>query len=183
MVRTPGVPSASPTLLVMTTTSVAAPTSVAPPAAVETPLRTEPRLRLLRYEPEPGEDPPPSPPPVLVATPLAPGTDDSDPAVRRAAVHVLRVAVEVLDGRRPAAHLERHLTPRALRYWRAAAESRSRRDGASQILRLVLCRPSAATAEVAAVCRIGGRVRALAVRFEEATDAPAGWRVTVLRLG
>lgn len=144
---------------------------------------SKPRLRRMRYEPEPGEadDTPPcpvraEPPPV---NPEPAGPDDA--AVRHALVGVLRHAMEVLDGRRPHAQLSRHFEPPAQRYWRAATLQRQVRSPA-RIGRMVLCLPRPDAAEVAATCEIDGRVRALAARFERA-DPGATWRCTALRLG
>jgi hypothetical protein len=80
-----------------------------------------PSLRLLRYEPESGEQSD-SPPPVRPHVPaVAVTVDATDTAlVRRRAEQVLRLTFEVLDGRRPVAQLTGHLEPRALRYVRAA---------------------------------------------------------------
>ena len=142
-----------------------------------------PRLRLIRYAPEPGQPPLPAPPrPIPVVAPPTWETEETERAARLAAVRVLRLALEVLDGRRPATQLAAHLEPRAVRYWRAALPA-SRPALPSRLLRLVLCVPAAGVAEVAAVCRIGGRVRALATRFEQVEAEPTRWRCTVIRLG
>ncbi|HVL85657.1 MAG TPA: Rv3235 family protein [Pseudonocardia sp.] len=160
------------------TSSVTAPPAPVVPAG--TAAAPPPRLRLVRYEPEPGEEacavPGPAVEPPPVTEPLPP-----DAPARPAVVGVLRLALEVLDGRRPFPHLVPHLGPRAQRYWRAVAATGSRPD-AAKIVRVLLCRPSASAVEATAVCRIGARTRALAARFE-AGPAPTGWRCTVLRLG
>lgn len=151
----------------------------APPVAA--PAERVPRLRLVRYEPEPGDDPPqpPSPRPVVPAAAIP--AVGPDRVVRQVTAHVLRIALEVLDGRRPLAHLGRHLDAPALRYWRAAVGAGSARPVTpSQVRRILLCQPCVGVAEVSAVCRIHGRTRALAARFEA---ADGGWRCTVLRLG
>ena len=155
--------------------------------------RLVPRLRPVRYEPDP-DAAVPTPVPATPARGPAPdrptlhepGPDEraaDDEALRRAHA-VLRLALEVLDGRRPAAHLVAHVAPPALRYVRAAARPDSRpAPTPSRLTSLRVCRPRARVAEVAAVCKVDGRIRALAARFERSGDAPSGWRCTVLRLG
>jgi hypothetical protein len=98
--------------------------------------------------------------------------------VRRSVGTTLRLAVEVFDGRRPPEQLANRLDPGTLGRWRAARACR-RPTGVSRLLRLRLCLPHAEAAEVAAVCRIDGRVRALAARFER--HGPA-WTCTHLQL-
>jgi hypothetical protein len=44
-----------------------------------------------------------------------------------------------------------------------------------------VCQPHECAAEVAAVCRVGGRIRAVAMRLE-AAGADQGWRCRVIRL-
>ena len=98
--------------------------------------------------------------------------------VRRSVGTTLRLAVEVLDGRRPPEQLATRLDPGTLGRWRATRACR-RTSGVSRLLRLRLCLPHAEAAEVAAVCRVDGRVRALAARFER--HGPA-WTCTHLQL-
>ena len=138
---------------------------------------TPPRLCPLRYEPIPGvravvarrvvEAPEPFVPPPLDAL-----------GVQRTVGTTLRLAVEVLDGRRPPEQLATRLDPGTLGQWRAARACR-RTAAASRVLRLRLCLPHAEAAEVAAVCRIDGQVRAVAARFER--HGPA-WTCTLLEL-
>jgi hypothetical protein len=140
-----------------------------------------PRLRAMRYEPEPDE------PPVRVALPLppvaAPPADlPGDDGVGHRAQQVLRLALEVLGGRRPAAHLAGQLAPAALRYLRAAEARRPPGSAPGRLTSLRLCRPHPRAAEVAAVYRLDGRARALAARFERCGDDPGDWRCVVLRL-
>jgi len=138
---------------------------------------TPPRLCPLRYEPRPGARavvvrrvvPPPEP---YVPPPM------DTQGVRRSVGTTLRLAVEVLDGRRPPEQLATRLDPGTLGRWRAARACR-RTSGVSRLLRLRLCLPHAEAAEVAAVCRVDGRVRALAARFER--HGPA-WTCTHLQL-
>lgn len=183
------------------TTTLTAPARPSPPQpaplqpAPPQPAPPSPRLRWMRYEPEPGgEDEPadvhsaatpglplPAPPDSsLAATVLL----DDDQA-RAAVSGVLRLAMEVLDGRRPLKQLARHFHAAPLRYWRVATQQRAsthRVRAPARIHRIVLCVPRAGVTELAAVCGIDGRVRALAARFEQ-TDPAAPWRCTALRLG
>jgi hypothetical protein len=92
---------------------------------------------------------------------------------------VLRLLLEVLDGRRPVAQLDEHLTRPALRCVRAAG---CRGSGRSRLTSMRVCRPVPGAAEVAAVYRLDGRARALAARFERTRDG-AGWRCVAVRLG
>jgi hypothetical protein len=140
-----------------------------------------PRLRRMRYEPEPGVDEEP-PPLRIVPLPAPPATTSvDDDALRRSLGGIVRLALEVLDRRRPLAHIAAHFSESALRCWRVAAEQRRVR-GPSRIGRLLVCVPRPGAAEVTAVCTIDGRVRALAARFDQA-HAGAPWRCTAVRLG
>jgi hypothetical protein len=166
----------------MTTVLSPAPTTPAiEPAQVS---RPRPRLRRMRYEPEPGSaaaDPPLAPAPAPVPAPGAPDATTAElAAAHRSAGRVLRLALEVLDGRRPPAHLTGYVDASVARYWRVKTQQRRVRSPA-RLRRMRLCLPRAGIAEAAVVCEIDGRVHALAARFERA--AGAGWRCTALRLG
>ena len=93
---------------------------------VDPPTRAHPpRLRLLRYEPDPGGPPPPPSPTAPARRPHVVSVDPVDGAdPRRCIDRVLRLALEVLDGRRPLAQLAPHLAPSAVRYMRAAVAQR-----------------------------------------------------------
>jgi len=142
------------------------------------------QVRRARYEPEPGD--------ALASPPLPPQrpevptaeiiTTAQAAAAHRELVPVLRVAVEVLDGRRPATHLDQVADPGVLRYWRAARDAR-RTGPPTRLGRMHVCLPTPDVVEVAAVCKVGGRVRALAARFERTGPGPRGWRWTAVRLG
>jgi Family of unknown function (DUF6459) len=143
-------------------------------------VTTGPRLRRMRYEPAPGttRQVSVSPEPAPVRTVVAPADTER---VRRMLTGTVRLAMEVLDGRRPPVQLGRHFDDATLRYWRVAAHQRRVRAPA-RVVRMLLCLPRPGAAEVTAVCDIDGRVRALAARFEQ--PDPAGvWRCTALRLG
>ena len=148
------------------------------PAAREHP---PPRLRLLRYEPEPEPEPdrPAAAQPATVPgrRPYVVPVDHVDPAdLRRHVERVLRLALEVLDGRRPLAQLTPHLAPSTVRYMRAALAGRPPLREPSRMTSLHLGRPRPGAAEVAVVYRRGPRARALAARFEQARpgSGPAG---------
>jgi hypothetical protein len=96
-----------------------------------------------------------------------------------AAGRILRLALEVLDGRRPPAQLGTHFAAAPLRYWRAATGQRTARAPA-RCGRLRLCLPRPGVAEVAVTCLVDGRHRALAARFERHDGR---WCCTAVRLG
>lgn len=165
----------------MTVTLVEAPIVTAPTTAPALPGRT-PRLRRMPYEPAPGAASRlPRPRRSARAAPLPAATGADHAAVRATLACVIRLALEVLDGRRPTTQLAAHFDAAPRRYWQAAAGQRRTREP-SRVMRMVLCVPQAHAAEVATVCEIDGRVRALAARFER-TGPAAAWRCTALRLG
>ena len=182
----PRAPRRTRTLPVMTSSVLAA------PAVERTVLR--PRLARIRYEPAPGIRPNSTDP-----TPAGAATEPaavhrsarSDPLaggevsraermeVQRTVTRQLRAALEVFDGRRPAAHIADLVTPSVLRYWRAAAGQRRVRVP-TRFARIRLCLPRNGVAEVAVTCEIDGRPRALAARFERTRGR---WLCTTVRLG
>ncbi len=160
----------------------------------------------ITIHPLPGSEPPPRPVasadqltfalPVqrvgaasTVDEPAAPSGTLELAAARAGATAVLRLVIEVVDGRRPAAHLERSVSPAVLSYVAAALSAglrgrRPGREGPARIRSVHLQLPGEGIAEVSAVWQRAGRVAALAARFEQAEDArPLGWRCTFLRLG
>lgn len=158
------------------TSTLAAPPAGAPPAA------PKPRLRRVRYEPEPGRsgtDPPlptrPAPEPTR-----SPTTTAERAEAHHAITRLLRLALEVLDGRRLPAHLAAYFEPAVMRYWRVVTQQRRVRSPA-RFRRMRVCLPRSGVAEVAVTCDIDGRARALAARFERGPGV--GWRCTALRLG
>lgn len=138
----------------------------------------------MAYEPEPGAVatdpllPPPRAPEPVRSPASVPQWTEAHHTVARA----LRVAMEVLDGRRPLAHLAGHFEAPVLRYWRAAARQR-RVCSPARFTRMRLCMPRDGVAEVAVTCDIDGRPRALAARFERGDEPRTRWRCTALRLG
>jgi hypothetical protein len=136
-------------------------------------------------------DGPPPPPTAPARRPQVVPADPGDPAdLRRCIERVLRLALEVLDGRRPLAQLAPHLAPNAVRYVRAAVAQRPPLREPARMTSLHVRRPGAGVAEVAAVYRRGPRARALAARFDgggparvphPAPDRPQ-WRCVILRL-
>ncbi len=150
------------------------------PPATTAPMPARPRLRRVRYEPGPGQRRPAPPPPPQQPIEQRPGSAarefvDAHHTITR----ILRLALEVLDGRRPSAQLETHFAPAPLRYWRAAVGQRAGRAPA-RCGRLRLCQPRPGAAEVALTCHVDGRYRALAARFERADGR---WLCTAVRLG
>ncbi len=148
----------------------------------------------------PAQDVPDHPHPVLpfAALPEPPGpagpagcTLEHAAACTGAGV-MLRLMLEVLDGRRPAAHLAAAVTGPVLRYLVAARATPPRerlrrlpdRAGPGARLRTMrLSQPCDGVAEVGAVCQLRGKVRALAARFELDEHSPLGWRCTAVRQG
>jgi hypothetical protein len=142
----------------------------------------------MAYEPEPGASadvaflpvPRPAPLPPMPSAALHAAAELAE--ARQSVGRILRLALEVLDGRRPPVQLTGHVAAPVLRYWRAAAQQRSVRSPA-RFSRMRLCLPRPGIAEVAVACAMDGRVRALAARFERADNGGTGWRCTALRLG
>jgi uncharacterized protein DUF6459 len=142
------------------------------------PVPARPRLRPVPYEPLPGQAParaaPVEPPPR--ERPAGGAREFFD--AHRAATRILRLAFEVLDGKRAPMQLAPHFAPRPLRYWRAATGQRATRVPVRHG-RIRLCTPRSGVAEVAVTCRVDGTYRALAARFERADGR---WRCTAVRL-
>lgn len=166
-------------------------TTAAPPVAVRPvpepthpvpPAVAVPHLRLLRHEPDPDGPSAPAPARAGRAAPPVPADLRETAELRRRAHQVLYLLLEVLDGRRPLAHLSAHLDERALRYVRAALGQHPRGRPPTRLTSLHVYRPRADAVEVAAVHRAGGRARALAARFEGRPDDPRRWRCVTLRL-
>lgn len=116
--------------------------------------------------------------PAVAEPPAVPRLPDH-PEARVAVTRVLRLACEVLDGRRPPEHLAAHAEPIVLRYWRAARGTR-RPASPTRIGRPHLQHPREGAAEVAAALEVAGRPRALAARFDLVDGR---WRWTAVRLG
>ncbi|PRZ04900.1 hypothetical protein BCE75_109139 [Isoptericola sp. CG 20/1183] len=99
---------------------------------------------------------------------------------------VVRAAVEVLRGERPAAHLARWVTPQVLDQLvqRARLVQAQRREPRTavpvSVRRIRTVRLGDGTAEATVVLEDDGRVRAAAVRLEARRGV---WRVAVLELG
>ena len=102
--------------------------------------------------------------------------------VRAQLARVVVLLLEVLDGRRPVAGVAVLVAPSVARYLRATR--RVRPGAASRVVSVHVFTPRPGAAEVAAVCRISGKARAVALRFELDTqpDDGPGWRVTALRV-
>jgi hypothetical protein len=102
--------------------------------------------------------------------------------LRRRAHQVLCLLVEVLDGRRPLAHLSGYVEPQPLRYVRALLPRPGAARSTSRLTSLHVSRPRVDAIEVAAVRRAGGRARVLVARFEGRPEEQARWRCVTLRL-
>ncbi|WP_242504169.1 Rv3235 family protein [Promicromonospora panici] len=119
-------------------------------------------------------------------------TPEPDPALPDPTAQVCRVvraAVEVLRGERPAAQLARWVTPQVYdqllergRLMREAQQSRPPRPKAhaATVRRVRMVRLGAASAEATVILHDEGRVRAAAVRLEGGRGV---WRVAVLEIG
>jgi hypothetical protein len=113
---------------------------------------------------------------VAVVVKAGPQTVDETRAVRVVLAGILRVVFEVIAGRRPVVQLDAVVSGPVGRYVRAAREAR----GAVVVLRsLRLCFPADEVVEAAAVVRAGGRVHAVAARFE---NSSGGWRCVAFRI-
>ncbi|MEK6442517.1 Rv3235 family protein [Pseudonocardia sp. T1-2H] len=177
-----------------TTTGRAAPTTA--PAVPEQRCATRPRLRRVRYEPEPEDVVPPRtgrgtawpgaapapPPPSTFAAAAERRATERELAARRRAGTTMRLVVEVVDGRRPVRQLHGLVGPRVLRYVTAAILAPHARRATARLTSVHVSLPARDCAEVTAVCSMGGRVRAIAARFELGGPLPGEWTCTALRV-
>lgn len=145
-----------------------------PPAAPHVPVqRGRPFLRrLVEVLPPPAVDPPALRPPPA---------HRGDPDAARAADRVLRVAVEVVAGRRPVSQLEPVLAPsvRSRLRWlhRTAGHLRVR------VLTVRCQQPTPGVLEAVAVVETCNGARALAARFQQVVDGTGDrWACTALDL-
>ena len=150
--------------------------TIAPPGRAAEPAR--PRLRPVHYEPGPREAPARTapPPPQRQEHPSSAAREFVD--AHHSITRILRLALEVLAGRRSHLQLAPHFAPEPLRYWRAILGQRRPRTPVRRG-RMHLCVPRSGVAEIAVPCEIDGAVRALAARFER-TDGR--WHCTAVRL-
>jgi hypothetical protein len=120
----------------------------------------------------------PSPAPVTFEPPQPTTLPAADPAASALAERVLRAAVEILGGRRPAQQLSAVLRPDLLTYLASLQvatghlEPRVRRVHAQQ--------HAARALEAVALVTLNTGVRALAARFEKQSDGK--WQCTALQL-
>ena len=140
--------------------------------------------RLPEFEPEPEPAPKPE-----QSTPSPATASDPAPRMQAHAQQVLRLVIEVLDGRRPAAQLAGLLSGPVRQYvvtrigrldepghrhgagWSRRADRRGEpgirgHAGGPRLHVSRVCQPCPGIAEVSAVWRHRGRCRALAARFE-----------------
>jgi hypothetical protein len=108
-----------------------------------------------------------------------------DGVARRELVRLVGLLVEALDGRRPLAQLATRglIAPEVARYLRAEQRAGQPRQ-ASRVGSVHVYAPRADAVEIAAVCRIRGAVRAVALRAERDEHPYDGrpWRVVALRV-
>lgn len=106
-----------------------------------------------------------------------------DPEAVRLARRTLTVVLEMWTSRRPLTHLDRLLDPAPARYVRVVAERLHQQNlRTARLTSIHVCHPHPEAAEVAAVCLIGHRTRALAARFERSRTRPT-WRCRAIQLG
>lgn len=119
----------------------------------------------------------------------APEPDPTLPDPTAQVCRVVRAAVEVLRGERPAAQLARWVTPQVYdqllergRLMREVRQSRTPRPKAhaATVRRVRMVRLGASSAEATVILHDEGRVRAAAVRLEARRGV---WRVAVLEIG
>lgn len=119
----------------------------------------------------------------------APEPDPTLPDPTAQVCRVVRAAVEVLRGERPAAQLARWVTPQVYdqllergRLMREAQQSRPPRPKAhaATVRRVRMVRLGTSSAEATVILHDEGRVRAAAVRLEARRGV---WRVAVLEIG
>lgn len=97
---------------------------------------------------------------------------------------MIRVALEIIDGVRPAAQLSRWVTPdirdRLSRRGLLARRRRGRPCHPNTVRTVLTCAPADGVVEISAVVTHGGRVRAVAVRM---VGVDRRWLITVFDLG
>ncbi|GAA1859575.1 hypothetical protein GCM10009836_44740 [Pseudonocardia ailaonensis] len=126
-----------------------------------------------------GHVPPTSIPPEL--PPGEPVVDVvQDPRALRTAARTVAWLVDVLDQRRPPKQVVNLAVPEVLRYLRAVPTGPSGLRGGARLLSARASQPHEGAVEVAAMIRLGGRLRAMAASFVLAgLDA---WTCTTVRI-
>jgi hypothetical protein len=94
----------------------------------------------------------------------------------------MRLVVEVIDGRRSVRQLQGLVGPRVLRYVTAAILAPHARRATARLTSVHVSLPARDSAEVTAVCSLGGRIRAIAARLELGGPLPGEWTCTALRV-
>lgn len=143
-----------------------------------------PRLNAL-HDPDPDGGHASLLPPMLPAVPLAPVAPVAPAPVRAAAgptraelYRLLHMVLEVLDGRRPAAHIERYVAHTCLQGLRTRVTSAAGVRQTHRLRNLHLRRPAARSVELCATVQRGDRLVAAAGHVEIGRH---GWRCTTLR--
>jgi hypothetical protein len=119
--------------------------------------------------------------PLPAVAPAAPDPAGLDPAAAIVVERVLRAAVEILGGQRPAQQLSAALRPDLLTYLvslrRAAGHLEPR------LRKVLVLQHAAGSLEAVALVTLNTGVRALAARFEQHPDHHASrWRCTALQM-
>jgi len=115
--------------------------------------------------------------------PFVPGPENADPDAIRLARRTLTVILEVWARRRPAHHLHGLIDPTVARYVDVVAHACDTRNiRVARLHSMRICQLNPDAAEVAAVCVIGRRPRALAARFERIQIGPT-WRCRAIQIG
>ena len=124
----------------------------------------------------------PSTAPATVLEPSPPATPPTtDPAAFALAERVLRAAVELLDGRRPAHQLSAVLPPNLLTYLLALQATAGHLK--PRVHKVVAQQHAAGALEAVALVTLSTGVRALAARFEKHLDTHGSrWRCTAFQL-
>ena len=138
----------------------------------------EPRVGTTRRSPHDGRSP-------RRTLPRPNVENAAPPELRRFTEHSLRLTLEVLDGRRPPAHLRPLLTKSVHDLVPALVRSApaGRRLGGAILTRIHIRVVQVDAAEVFGTYNRGGRVFALAARIERGKGAhPAGWAITSLQI-
>lgn len=123
-------------------------------------------------------------PPTVTPTAPDPAVSDSagpDPAGAVVVERVLRAAVEILGGQRPAQQLSGVLRPDLLTYLVSLRRVAGHLE--PRLRKVLVLQPAAGALEAVALVTLNTGVRALAARFEQHTDHHASrWRCTALQV-
>jgi hypothetical protein len=117
--------------------------------------------------------------PASPAVPAVPAPTRAATGPSRAELYrLLHMVLEVLDGRRPAAHVERYVAHTCLQALRTRVSSQAGDRQTHRLRNLHLRRPAARSVELCATVQRGERLVAAAGHVEIGRN---GWRCTTLR--